>query len=165
MNRKINNFARAARLFAYSLPSLHHHYHHHHHLYLYTVTNIVIIKKTNKYFHQCNIRKKIHYITKNYVYRFSYYDVKMPSAKTTRKFKRNTFRLAKQLCTCITLFCTFLFAVRPLHGYDVNCIISRFIDNVNIDQHTTTNSFFSLNLNIFLKNSTPGKFAYIGKSE
>ena len=144
MNRKINNFARAARLFAYSLPSLHHHYHYHHHLYLYTVTNIVIIKKTNKYFHQCNIRKKIHYITKSYVYRFSYYDVKMPSATTTRKFKRNTFRLAKQLCTCITLFCTFLFAVRPLHGYDVNCIISRFIDNVNIEQHTTTNSFFSL---------------------
>ena len=104
-------------------------------------------------------------MTKSYVYRFSYYDVKMPSATTTRKFKRNTFRLAKQLCTCITLFCTFLFAVRPLHGYDVNCIISRFIDNVNIDQHTTTNSFFSLNLNIFLKNSTPGKFAYIGKSE
>ena len=25
--------------------------------------------------------------------------------------------------------------------------------------------FLSLNLNIFLKNSTPGKFAYIGQSE
>ena len=103
-----------------------------------------IIKKINTYFHQCNIRKKIQYITKSYVCRFSYYDVEMPTATTTRKFKRNTFRLAKQLCTCITLFCTFLFAVFSLHGYDVNCIISRFIDNVNIDQHTTTNSFSSL---------------------
>ena len=143
MNRKINNFARAARLFAYSLPSLHHHYHHHHHLYLYTVTNIAIIKKTNKYFHQCNIRKKIHYITKSYVYRFSYYDVKMPSAKTTRKFKRNTFRLAKQLCTASRYFVHF-YSPSGHCTATTRYIISRFIDNVNIDQHTTTNSFFSL---------------------
>ena len=32
-------------------------------------------------------------------------------------------------------------------------------------EHTTTNFFLPLNLNFFLKNSAPGKFAYIGQSK
>ena len=43
-----------------------------------------------------------------------------------------------------------------LHDYDVNCLISRFIDNVNIRRRILLSLF---NLNIFLKNSTVGKFA------
>ena len=54
-----------------------------------------------------------------------------PEATATRTSQSNWLRLAKQqLCTCITLFCTFL--CRQLHDYDENCLISRFIDNVNI---------------------------------
>ena len=46
----------------------------------------------------------------------------------------------------------------------VNCLFSRFIDNVKA--LVRRQIFLSLlNLNIFLKNLTPGKFAYIGQSE
>ena len=54
-----------------------------------------------------------------------------PEATATRTSQSNWLILAKQqLCTCIMLFCTFLW--RQLHDYDENCLISRFIDNVNI---------------------------------
>ena len=44
--------------------------------------------------------------------------------------KNNRLRLAKQqLCTCITLFCTFL--CRPCTNTTRKCLISRFMENVN----------------------------------
>ena len=49
-----------------------------------------------------------------------------------RQKKKLRFRLAKQkLSMCITLLCTCI-SLPSLHDYDMNCIISRFIDNVNI---------------------------------
>ena len=47
--------------------------------------------------------------------------------------KSNRFRLAKQqLCTCITLFCTFL--CRPCTTSTWNCLISRFVKDVDTRQ-------------------------------
>ena len=75
--------------------------------------------------------------------------------------KSNRFRSAKQqLCTCITLF---------VHFFAVTARLRRELPNFAFyrqREHTTTNfSRLSLNLNIFLKNSNPGKFAYFGQSE
>ena len=47
--------------------------------------------------------------------------------------KRNEFRLAKQqLCTCITLFCTFL--CRRCTTTTWKCLISRFVEDVKTKQ-------------------------------
>ena len=47
--------------------------------------------------------------------------------------KSNRFRLAKQqLCTCITLFCTFL--CRHCTTMTWNCLFSRFSEDVNLRQ-------------------------------
>ena len=47
--------------------------------------------------------------------------------------KSNRFRLAKQqLCTCITLFCTFL--CRHCTTTTWKCLISRFVENANTRQ-------------------------------
>ena len=46
--------------------------------------------------------------------------------------KRIKLRLAKQLCTCITLFCTFL--CRHFTTTTWKCLISRFVENVNARQ-------------------------------
>ena len=53
--------------------------------------------------------------------------------------KSNLFRLAEQeLCTCITLFCTFL--CRRCKTTTWGCLISRFVEDVN------TNNFIFLSL-------------------
>ena len=75
--------------------------------------------------------------------------------------KSNRFRSAKQqLRTCITLF---------VHFFAVTSRLRRELPNFAFyrqREHTTTNfSGLSLNLNVFLKNSNPGKFAYFGQSE
>ena len=49
-----------------------------------------------------------------------------------------------------------------LHDYDMNCIISRFINNVNIRRWIPLSLF---KLEYLSKELTPGKFAYIGQSE
>ena len=49
--------------------------------------------------------------------------------------KSNRFRLAKQLCTCITLFCTF--PLTTMHDYKVK------VPNFMFCEHTKTTSFFS----------------------
>ena len=57
--------------------------------------------------------------------------------------KRNRFRQAKQqLCTCITLFCTFLCCRCTTTTW--NCLISRFVEDG--EQKTTTFFFFSWTL-------------------
>ena len=75
--------------------------------------------------------------------------------------KSSRLRLAKQqFCTCITLFCTFLCC---------HCTTTTWIASFHVLSTTWTCDdeflFLSLNLNTFLNNSTPWKFAYIGKSE
>ena len=49
-----------------------------------------------------------------------------------------------------------------LHNYDVNSLISRFIDKVNIRRRISLSRF---KLGHFLKNSTPGEFAYTKHSD
>ena len=54
--------------------------------------------------------------------------------------KSNRFRLAKQqLCTCITLFCTFF--CRHCTTTTWKCLISRFVEVVNTRQRSTFFSF------------------------
>ena len=56
--------------------------------------------------------------------------------------KRNKFRSPKQqLCTCTTFFCTFL--CRRWTATTWNCLISRFVDDVNTRQRPFF-SFFEL---------------------
>ena len=62
----------------------------------------------------------------------------------------------QQLCTCITLFSTFLW--RPLHDYDVKPPNATFYGGRG---HTTTKFPFSIWTWIKLKNLTPGKVVYI----
>ena len=50
--------------------------------------------------------------------------------------KSNRFRLAKQLCTCITLFCTF--PLTTLHYYKVK------VPNFMFCEHMTKTFFFPL---------------------
>ena len=50
-----------------------------------------------------------------------------------------------------------------LHDYDVFCLFSRFLDNLNIRRRISLTLF--KHLNIFLKNSTLGDFAYIKHSD
>ena len=67
--------------------------------------------------------------------------------------KSNLFRLAEQqLCTCFTIFCTFL--RRPCTTTAFKCLILRFVKDVN------TNNFLFLSLNfdtfrIQLQNDLP----------
>ena len=78
------------------------------------------------------------------------------TATATRTSKSNWLRLEKKT---LPMHHAFLYISVPLlHDYDVNCLISRFIDNANIRRRI---SLTLLNLDIFLKNSTPGEFAYI----
>ena len=70
---------------------------------------------------------------------------------------------AKQLlCTCITLFSTFLW--RPLHDYDVKNTNATFYGGPG---HATTHNFSLLYLNMdkALNNSSSGKVAYIWRIE
>ena len=68
--------------------------------------------------------------------------------------KRQLVKISKT--TILHVHHAFLYISLPsLHDYDVNCVISRFIDN---DDESL--SLF-LNLDSFLKNSTLGEFAYI----
>jgi len=56
-----------------------------------------------------------------------------------------------------------------VHFFAVTARLRRELPNFTFyrqREHTTTNfSRLSLNMNIFLKNSNPGNFAYIGQSE
>ena len=84
----------------------------------------------------------------------------MATAMATRTSKSNWLRLAKQqLCTCITLFVNF---------FAVTARLRRELPNFTFyrqSKHTTTYLSYSVNLDIFLKNSTPGEFAYIKHSD
>ena len=68
----------------------------------------------------------------------------------------------QQLCTCITLFSTFLWC--PRHDYDVKPPNATLCGGPG---HTTTNFPFSISTWIkpLIKNSTPGKVAYIWRIE
>ena len=44
--------------------------------------------------------------------------------------KSNRFRRTKQLCTCNTLY----IPLPSLYDYDVKCLITRFVENVNTRQ-------------------------------
>ena len=75
--------------------------------------------------------------------------------------KTIAFRLGKQqLSTCITLFCTCLCR---------HSTTTTWMAQFHVISKTRTYDdeilFLFLNLNIFLDNSTPGKFAYIRQSE
>ena len=73
--------------------------------------------------------------------------------------KKKRFILEKQeLCTCSTLFCTFL--CHHCRTATWNSLKWRFVADVNTDQ-TTNFSFSLLNLVAVPKNSIPGKFTYI----
>ena len=68
--------------------------------------------------------------------------------------KRSRFRLTKQqLCTCITLFCTFFFC-RHCTTTTWKCLFSRFVEDVN-----TRKDFLFLNFESVFQNSAPKKFA------
>ena len=60
--------------------------------------------------------------------------------------------LKQQLCTCISLFSTFLW--RPPHDYDVKPLNATFYGGRGDDDKV---SFLYLNMDKVLKNSTPGK--------
>ena len=71
--------------------------------------------------------------------------------------KSNRFRLAKpQLCTCITLFCTFL--IRRFTTTTLKCQISRFVEDGNSRQQLL---ILFLNFDTVLENSTPNEVANI----
>ena len=68
--------------------------------------------------------------------------------------KKAGLRLAKQqLCTCITLFCTFLCRHSTTTAW--KCLISRFMEDVNKLLRNFL-QFLFLNLDMVLRNSTPG---------
>ena len=77
-----------------------------------------------------------------------------------KRQKSNRFRLAKQqLRTCTALF---------VHFSAVNARLRPELPYFTFHrqrEHTVTNFSFSPKLNFLLKNSTPGKFAYIGQGE
>ena len=52
------------------------------------------------------------------------------------RHKSSSFRLAKQFCTCITLFCTFL--SRHCTTTPWKCLISRFVEDVNTRQRRSS---------------------------
>ena len=56
----------------------------------------------------------------------------------------------------------FYISLPSLHDYDVNCLISRFIDNVNIRRRISLTLVY---LDSFVKNSSPGEFANIKRSD
>ena len=67
----------------------------------------------------------------------------------------------QQLCTCITLFCTFL--SRFCTNTTLKCLISRFIEKKKTGKDEIF--FLILNLDMFSKNSIPGGFAYIWQNK
>ena len=83
-------------------------------------------------------------------------------SRSIKDLKQRLVFWAKQLlCTCITLFSTFLW--RPLQDYDVKPPNGTFCGGRG---HTTTNfSFSNWTCIKALKNSTPGKVAYIWRIE
>ena len=75
--------------------------------------------------------------------------------------KSNRFRLAKpQLCTCITLFCTFL--IRRFTTTTLKCQISRFVEDGNSRQQLL---ILFLNFDTVLENSTPNEVANIWRTK
>ena len=79
--------------------------------------------------------------------------------------------LTKQLVkisktTTLHVHQAFLYISLPsLHDYEENCLISRFIDNVNIRRRISLALFKLFFFKLFLKNSTPGELAYIKHSD
>ena len=75
--------------------------------------------------------------------------------------KNRLVKISKK--TTLHVHHAFLYISLPsLHDYDVNCLISRFIDNLNIRRRISPTLF---KLGYFLKNSTLGDFAYIKHSD
>ena len=87
--------------------------------------------------------------------------LRCPYGDGNENVKKQLVKISKT--TTLHVHHAFLYISLPsLHDYDVNCLISRFIDNVNIRRQ------ISLTLCIpgyFLKNSTLGEFAYIKHSD
>ena len=82
-----------------------------------------------------------------------------------RQRERQKKQLVKISKTALHVHHAFLYISLPsLHDYDVICLISRFIDNVNIRRRISNTLFINLNIYIF-KNSTTGEFAYIKHSD
>ena len=73
---------------------------------------------------------------------------------------KNAICLGLQLCTCITLFCTFL--CRRCTTTTSKCLISRFEQDVNTIDDSL---FLFLNFDTVLQNSTPEKFANVWRVE
>ena len=70
-------------------------------------------------------------------------NVRVATTKTaTTTSKNNWFMSKQQLCTCITLFSTFLW--RPLHDYQTwNVLMRRFMEDMNIRGRNFPFSFWS----------------------
>ena len=89
------------------------------------------------------------------IYRINLYSVVKPyiiksltTATATRTSKRLEQLVKISKTTTLHVHHAFLYISLPsLHDYDMNCLLSR--------EHTTTNLLLFLNLDIFLKNSTP----------
>ena len=80
-----------------------------------------------------------------------------------RRRRRQRQRERQKATTILHVHHVFLYISLPLlHDYDVNCLISRFIDHVNIRRRISPTLF---KLGYFLKNSTLGEFAYIKHSD
>ena len=74
--------------------------------------------------------------------------------------KRHKSRLAKQqLCTWITLFCTFLCCHKITTTQ--NCLILRFVENMNARQRFSNSLFLKVRYYTVLENSTPAKLINI----
>ena len=71
-----------------------------------------------------------------------------------------TLSFSSQLCTCISLFCTFL--CRFCANSTWNCLILLFREDVNKRRR---DFILFPNLNMVLRNSSPGGFAYIWQNK
>ena len=93
---------------------------------------------------------------------------KVPSSRAVSQSLTKDFTIRRrdgnekkqQLCTCISLFCTFL--CRFCTTTTWNYLIFLFREDVNKQRH---NFNLFLNLNMVLRNSTPEGFAYIWQSK
>ena len=90
---------------------------------------------------------------------------KVPSSRAVSQSLTKDFTIRRrdgnekkqQLCKRISLFCTFLCTTTTW-----NCLIFLFREDVNKRRH---NFILFLNLDMVLRNSTPGGFAYIWQSK
>ena len=85
------------------------------------------------------------------------------NSNVRKRHKSNRFRLAYQQLSTARAPRFFV------HCFAVNARLRRELPNFYVSSTSWTYDdkflFLSLNLNFFLKNSTPGKFAHIGQSE